>query len=416
MAGSARNVAGGPAGVGTGKVAGRVGGAGGLSVEAAIEGGYARGGVSPDASPGSAGWLPSPLLERSVRLERDAVLILDRRVFPHEVAWVTARSGAEVADAMRRMVTQSTGPIFAALAGLVLTARQQSGRPVGEAVAAVREAGALLIAARPTNNSVGDAVRSVLGAIEVATAAEACGRGDSAWLVALVEGEAAGQARYFRERCRSLAGYAAGLLQDGARVLTHCWMDTYLIELVRAVHAAGKRLRYVATETRPYLQGARLTAHTLAELGQDVTLITDGMAAAVLSPFSALGAVDALVTAADRVSMDGHVFNKVGTLGAAVAAHAFGVPFYVLIQAPDPLSPTAKDVAVERRDGAEVLSVQGVRTASPLVAQAYYPAFDVTPPQFVTRIVTDRGPFEAESVSRYFDEGADERGRGPSGA
>jgi methylthioribose-1-phosphate isomerase len=404
MAESARSAAGGPADAGAGKVAGRVRG---LPVEAAIEGGYAGRDASPGASSGSAAGLPSPLLERSVRLERDAVLILDRRVFPHEVVWVSARSGAEVADAMRQMVTQSTGPIFAALAGLVLTARQQAGRPMREAVAAVRDAGALLIAARPTNNSVGDAVRSVLAAIDVATAAQACGCGDAAGLVALVEQQAGGQALYFRARCRSLAGHAAGLLEDGARVLTHCWMDTYLIELVRAVHAAGKRLRYVATETRPYLQGARLTAHTLAELGQDVTLVTDGMAAAVLSPFSALGRVDALVTAADRVSMDGHVFNKVGTLGAAVAAHAFGVPFYVLIQAPDPLSPTAKDVVVERRDGAEVLSVQGVRTASPLVRQAYYPAFDVTPPQFVTRIVTDRGPFEAECVSGYFDEGVD---------
>jgi methylthioribose-1-phosphate isomerase len=255
-------------------------------------------------------------------------------------------------------------------------------------------------------------VRAVLAAVEAqavqpqAGASAARGAWDAAGLVAVVEDEAAGQARYFRRRCALLAGHAAGLLPDGARVLTHCWMDSYLIELVRAVHTAGKRLRYVATETRPYLQGARLTAHTLAELGQDVTLVTDGMAAAVLSPFSALGRVDALVTAADRVSMDGHVFNKVGTLGAAVAAHAFGVPFYVLIQAPDPLSPTAKDVVVERRDGAEVLSVQGVRTASPLVEQAYYPAFDVTPPRFVTRIVTDRGPFEAESVSGYFDEGA----------
>lgn len=363
------------------------------SVEELIEGRPAGAGAD----------LPSALLERSVRLEPDAVLILDRRVFPHEVVWVTARSGAEVADAMRRMVTQSTGPLFAAMAALVLTARQQAGRPVAEAVAAVRSVGALLIGARPTNNSVGDAVRSVLSTIDVAAAVDASGARDTAWLVERVEQQAGGEARYFRVRCRALARHAAGLLEDGARVLTHCWMDTYLIELVRALHAQGKRLRYVATETRPYLQGARLTAHTLAELGQDVTLITDGMAAAVLSPFSALGPVDALVTAADRVSMDGHVFNKVGTLGAAVAAHAFGVPFYVLIQAPDPLSPTAGDVVVERRDGAEVLSVQGVRTASPLVAQAYYPAFDVTPPRFVTRIVTDRGLFEAERVSGYFD-------------
>jgi methylthioribose-1-phosphate isomerase len=226
----------------------------------------------------------------------------------------------------------------------------------------------------------------------------------------LVEREADAQARYFRRRCTLLGQHAADLLEDGALLLTHCWMDTYLIEFVRAAHRAGKRFRYVATETRPYLQGARLTAHTLAEMGQEITLITDGMVAAVLSPYSALGRVDALVTAADRVSMDGHVFNKVGTLGAAVAAHAFDVPYYVLIQAPDPLSPTAKDVVVEQRDGEEVLSVQGVRTASPLVARGYYPAFDVTPPQYVTRIVTDRGAYAADAVSGYFDAGGDARG------
>ena len=119
-------------------------------------------------------------------------------------------------------------------------------------------------------------------------------------------------------------------------MLTHCWMDAYLIALVREAALVGRTYQYVATETRPYLQGARLTAHTLAEMGQDVTLITDSMAAAVLSPQSALGRVDALVTAADRVTMDGHVINKVGTLGHAVAAAAFGVPFYALVLAPDP--------------------------------------------------------------------------------
>lgn len=345
-----------------------------------------------------------PLLERSVRLERDAVLILDRRVFPHEVEWVVARSGDEVAAAMRQMVTQSTGPIFAALAGLVLTARQHAADAPPDAAAAVRRAGALLAGARPTNNSVGDVVRAVLAALD---GVDVGAGADTAQVVASVEAQAAGQERFFRDRCMRLAQHGAALLRDDALVLTHCWMDTYLIELVRAAARAGKRFRYVATETRPYLQGARLTAHTLAEMEQDVTLITDGMAAAVLSPHGALGRVDALVTAADRVSLDGHVFNKVGTLGAALAARAFDVPFYVLIQAPDPNSPTAGDVVVEQRDGAEVLAVQGVRTASGLVTRGYYPAFDVTPPQYVTRIVTDRGPFEAGKVSGYFDADAE---------
>lgn len=342
--------------------------------------------------------LPDPVLDRSVRLEDDAVLILDRRVFPHRVEWVAARSDLEVADAIRRMVTQSLGPAYAAAAGLTLVARQRAGSPAPDAIAALRAAGERLTAARPTNNIVRDLVDAVLAEV-AALPADA----DTALVAATAERAAAAQDELYRARSRTLAEYAVTMLDDGARILTHCWMDTYLIELVRAADAAGKRLRYVATETRPYLQGARLTAHTLAEMGQDVTLVTDGMVAAVLSPHSTLGAIDALVTAADRVSMDGHVFNKVGTLGAAVAANAFGVPYYAFIHAPDRQAPTAGDVVVEERDGAEVLSTQGVRTASPLVARGHYPAFDVTPPRFVTRIVTDRGAFEPARVGDYWE-------------
>src|SRR5690606_32780505 len=103
-----------------------------------------------------------------------------------------------------------------------------------------------------------------------------------------------------------------------------------------------------------------------------------------------------------RVSMDGHVFNKVGTLGHAVAAHAFGVPFYVLVQAPDRQAPTAADVVVEERDPDEVFHALGERVASPLLTQAYYPAFDVTPPEYVTRVVTDKGPFAPTALSAYY--------------
>ena len=344
--------------------------------------------------------LPDPVLDRSVRLEDDAVLILDRRVFPHRVEWVAARSDVEVAAAIRGMVTQSLGPCYAAAAGLILVARQQVGASPEAALAALRTAGERLTAARPTNNIVRDVVAAVMR--ELSALPPDAGTGE---IVATASRAAAAQDDYYRERSRALARHAVALVDDGARILTHCWMDTYLIEFVRAADQVGKRFRYVATETRPYLQGARLTAHTLVEMGQDVTLITDGMVAAVLSPFSTL-AVDVLITAADRVSMDGHVFNKVGTLGAAVAASAFSVPYYAFIHAPDPYAPKAADVAVEERDGAEVLSTLGIRTASALVTRGHYPAFDVTPPRFVTRIVTDRGAFEPSSVAEYWDLGS----------
>jgi methylthioribose-1-phosphate isomerase len=342
--------------------------------------------------------IPIPQLDVSVRLEHDAVRILDRRAFPHRLVWVTARSAAEVADAIRDMVTQSSGPTYAACAALALTARQQSGVSAAAAREALTEAGQLLVAARPTNNGVRDAVDAVLA--QVADLPEDASADQ---IASAAEGAADAHARSYRDRSRALAEHAVELLPDGARLLTHCWMDTYLIELVRAADRADKQFSYVATETRPYLQGARLTAHTLAEMNQDVTLITDGMAAAVLSPQSELGPIDALVTAADRVSMDGHVFNKVGTLGAAVAAQAFGVPYYALVQAPDKQAPTVADVVVEARDGDEVLYSLSERTASPLVTRGHYPAFDITPPQFTTLIVTDRGAFKPADVAEYWE-------------
>ena len=336
-----------------------------------------------------------PVLDDSVRLEDNGVLILDRRVFPAREEWVLARDAGEVADAIRAMVTQSSGPFYAGLAGLALTARQHRHSSVAEARQALAEAGALLTAARPTNNHVRDAVREVLAEVQ-ATAFIHARQVAEHVTSAAVRLEAA-----YREGSAELGRLTAALLPDGARVLTHCWMDSYLIGLIRAAEEAGRRYQWVVTETRPYLQGARLTAHTLAELGQQPTLITDSTAAAALSPHSTLGPIDALVTAADRVTMDGHVINKVGTLAHAVAASAFDVPFYALVLAPDASAPTASDVVIEERDGAEVLATLGARTASPLVERGYYPAFDVTPPRFVSRIVTDRGVFAPADVHEY---------------
>jgi methylthioribose-1-phosphate isomerase len=251
----------------------------------------------------------------------------------------------------------------------------------GEARARLDQAGERLVATRRTNNHLRKAVTAALSEVDGQAGEE---------LVAVVyQGARAGDERY-RSRSAALGRHTAELLPDKGTVLTHCWADLYLVELVRA--AAGKDLAFVCTETRPYLQGARLTAETLAEMGVDTTVITDGMGAAVLSS----GNVDALVTAADRVTMDGHVVNKIGTLGLAVAAHAFDVPFHAMVQAPDRLAPTADAVPIEYRDGTEVLNRPGIR--------GLYPAFDITPPRFVTTVVTDRGPFNPVELADYYRE------------
>jgi methylthioribose-1-phosphate isomerase len=332
----------------------------------------------------------TPVLADSVRLTEDGVLILDRRNFPFTRDWVLCRTSADVAKAIEDMVTQSSGPYFAALYGMVLAAREAAGLRPHAAFAYMEQAGARLTNARRTNNHLRKAVHAVLSMVS--------GSGDSLVSTALA-GARSGDDLY-RNRSHALGTATAALLPDEGGVLTHCWADLYLVSLVDAAQRDGKRLRFFCTETRPYLQGARLTAETLADMGVDTTLITDGMGAAVLQS----GEVDALVTAADRVTMTGHVVNKVGTLGLAVAAAAFNVPFHAMVQAPDQDARTADDVPIEYRPGEEVLHTLGIRTASEKV-RGLYPAFDVTPPRFVTTIVTDRGPFEPHRIAEYYREG-----------
>ncbi|GLY48785.1 s-methyl-5-thioribose-1-phosphate isomerase [Lentzea sp. NBRC 102530] len=327
-----------------------------------------------------------PVLADSVRLTDDGVLILDRRRFPFDREWVLCRTAEEVARAIEDMVTQSSGPYFAVLFGMVLKARTLRDQPFEQARAQLGETALLLENTRRTNNALRKATRVVLEHVDAAQDVEAA-------LAGALEGD-----RRYRAKSRALGEHTANLLPDDATVMTHCWADLYLTETVRAAQEQGKRLRFFCTETRPYLQGARLTAETLIEMGVDTTLITDGMGAAVLQS----GQVNALVTAADRVTMDGHVINKVGTLGLAVAAHAFGVPFHAQVQAPDLHAPTADHVEIEYRDGAEVLQVLGRPSATPRV-KGHYPAFDVTPPRFVTTVVTDRGVYGAGQLDEYYE-------------
>jgi methylthioribose-1-phosphate isomerase len=204
-------------------------------------------------------------------------------------------------------------------------------------------------------------------------------------------------AERYHERSERLGRFAAPLIPDGATILTHCWAESYITQTVAATLESGKKIEAICTETRPYLQGARLVAESLAEMGVPTRLITDGMPAHLMSR----GDIDIFVTAADRVTMDGHVVNKVGTLQIALAAHAFGVPYLALVHAPDSRAATIDDVEMEDRNGDEVLYALGHRTASTRVT-GIYPAFDATPPQYVSAIATDRGRFSPRDVASYY--------------
>ena len=336
--------------------------------------------------------VPVPtIISQNVLIEPDAVRILDRRVFPFEKTFVTCRNHEEVAKAIEDMVTQSSGPLFAAAGGMTLAARDADRLSTLEQRREyMAAAGHRLVNTRKTNNQIRDVVAELL---EVTTTTLVAGEP----LSETIERAALAAGQRYLDRSRKLGEHAAELIPDGATVLTHCWAESYITETMAAVLRSGKRVDAICTETRPYLQGARLTSESLAEMGVPTRVITDGMAAHLMSR----GDITRFVTAADRVTMDGHVVNKIGTLQIAIAAHAFDVPYVALVQAPDPQAPTADDVEMEDRDGDEVLHCLGRRTASYRVT-GIYPAFDITPPRYVRTVVTDRGRFSPQDLASHY--------------
>lgn len=331
-----------------------------------------------------------PLLidvRNTVYLEGDGLVILDRRQLPHRVVKTFCRDEEDVARAIEDMVVQGAGDIgIAALYGLYLVARRESGnspRVMDTLAVAARR----LISTRPTGAHLKMLVdRALERAAEHEHPAEA--------ILGFIERVVERQ----NETARRTGELASALLEDGDAVLTHCFAGPAVIYMFEYARARGISARAVVTETRPYLQGARLTAWSLAEAGVEVTLITDNMPGHLMSR----GMITKVFTAADRIARDGSVANKVGTFQLAVLADYFGLPFYILgYGGPDANTATGQDIPIEERDPEEVLFFRGQAITAPGV-KAYYPAFDVTPPRLITGIVTDRGVFSPGQIMDYY--------------
>ena len=332
------------------------------------------------------------VVDDMVRLVEGGVELLDHRVFPESSSWILARSDREIAGAIAAGVTRDSSSRLAALAALEITASHHAGSPAGRATGSLRLAGHRVLAAIGADTTGRQLVSSVLTQVEGA----ALDGGES---VAVLVHDAVAAARAgYAESGRRLAEHAVAQLPDGARVLGYGLDGPSLVDLVTAARTS---LTWVIPEQRPTLRGARLTAHLLRALEQDVTLIADGAVATVLDPRTS-PTVDVLVTSARQVTMDGHAIHETGVLGAALAARAFGVPVHALVHAPDPAAPTSADLEPGVDDGDQVLSVLGTRTASPLVEHAHHPALDVTPPEWLDTIITDRGPFVPGRVGEYW--------------
>ena len=325
--------------------------------------------------------------------ESGAVRILDRRVYP-QVRFVTCRSHGEVAQAIADMVTQSAGPFTACAMGMALAAWECRDRSGTEQLTYLKQAAHTLSHARPT--TVGRMELITGGCLAAAERALAEGRPvPEAIRDHTVH---ANNVRY--RKVERMGAYLADLLPDGGKVLTQCYAETVLGMFLKAARAQNKRLKIFCAETRPYFQGARLTATVCRDMGFDTTVITDNMPAYVMEREG----IDLFTSAADAICLDGTVVNKVGTFQIAIAANYLGVPYYVT-GAPDRGMRTRADVTIEMRDPEFTLQAMGVRTAARGV-KGYYPAFDVTPPSLVTGVVTDQGIYRPAELEKYFASGA----------
>jgi methylthioribose-1-phosphate isomerase len=317
-----------------------------------------------------------------------AVDLLDQTRLPARETYVRCADVPALVEAIRALVVRGAPLLGVAGAyGVALAAARE------DDVAAAAEQ---LIHARPTAVNLGWGVRRALAAYQAAMRAAAVGDGDARRTAA---DAALTQAHQTAEQdaaaSAAIAVHGLPLIPRDARILTHCNTGALVsagegtaFAVILAAHRSGRLKRLWIDETRPLLQGSRLTAYEAARAGIPHSVLPDSAAASLL----AAGEVDVVITGADRIAADGSVANKVGTYGLAVLAAHHGIP--LLVAAPmstvDPDTPTGVDITVEHRAGHEVTSFAG-KQVSPTGTQAYNPAFDVTPGALVTALVTERG-------------------------
>ncbi len=325
----------------------------------------------------------------TVAFRDGAVVFIDQRKLPHEEVYVACRTEDEVARAIADMVVRGAPAIgVAAGYGMALAAARHERLGADAQRRALERAARTLGAARPT------AVNLFWAIDKMSARVRGCARAPGPLARDLLR-----LARRMHEEdvavCRAIGDLGATLLPENARVLTHCNAGGLATAgygtaggVIRSGFRDGRVREVFVDETRPFLQGARLTAWELGRDGIPVVLITDSMAAHCMS----LGKVGAVVVGADRVAANGDVANKIGTYGLAVLARAHGVPFYVAAPTStlDARSETGADIPIEERPEEEVRSFGG-KTIAPEGVRAFNPAFDVTPARFVDALVTEKG-------------------------
>jgi methylthioribose-1-phosphate isomerase len=330
----------------------------------------------------------------TIRWEGDAVVLIDQRVLPTEETYLHCRDARSVAEAIKNMVVRGAPAIgVTAAMGIALGMKQSDASDAAGARKAMEELTSMMAATRPTAVNLFWAIERMKKRFD-----ELAPDGVDA-IRAGLESEAEAICAEDIEINRKMGAHGASLIPDGARILTHCNAGALAtagygtaLGVMRACVEAGKKIEVFADETRPFLQGARLTAWELLKDEIPVTLITDNMA----GHFMARGRIDAVVVGSDRIAQNGDVANKIGTYTVAVLAKEHGIPFYAVAPTStfDLSMASGNDIPIEERDEAEVTHVRGVRIA-PEGVRVENPAFDVTPHRYVSAIVCENGVAKA---------------------
>ena len=329
--------------------------------------------------------------ENVAHYENGIVKILDRRIYPTETTYVSCKDYHQVAQAISDMVTQSGGPHMAAMQAMVMTAYQVEDRSKKEAKKVLAEAVDTLGTARPTTSQ--GMIKHLEGVQNYAGKV----LDDGGNLGPSVQEFVSNWRNKVYHRSRSIAEQVVGLLPGEPTIITQCFAETLIAFILLVCKETGRDVKLICPETRPYLQGARLTASVAIDMDIDVTVVTDNMPGYLISQ----GIPDAFICAADVITLDGHVVNKIGTYQIALAAHSHNIPFYV-VGTPQSRNPTIDTVTIEERNSEDVLHAMGIRTAKEGV-KGYYPAFDITPPNLVSAVVTEKGIFSPRDLVKHFE-------------
>jgi methylthioribose-1-phosphate isomerase len=343
-----------------------------------------------------------------LKFDKDELTVLDQTLLPGEEVWIKLETAEDVWDAIKKLKVRGAPAIGVCAAyGLYVSVREGKDEGFRELVRSTAE---YLNSSRPTAVNLSWALKRMVSVLDKAYEAEPGLECREAKKILLEEAKMIHQEDI--DACMAMGEYGLQLLKPGMGIETHCNAGTIATSkygtCLAPIHLGQERgygFRVFCDETRPLLQGARLTAWELVKNGVDATLICDNMASTVMKN----GWIDAVVVGCDRMAANGDGANKIGTSGLAILAHEYGIPFYMFVPTStiDLNTPTGKDIPIELRDGNEIGEMWYERPMAPENVKTYNPAFDVTDHKYITAVVTEKGiirpPYDV-NLKKLFEE------------